>query len=1164
VSAYQCATIPGGTSTECGARIETCAEVNANCGIIGNGCGGTIDCDAESGGCQSGELCGADPAHPQQCAAFAACQPLTAAVACAGTCGLVSNGCGPEVAGGIIDCEAASLGCSGGNTCGGAGVPNTCGQGGIQTCTPIAQNVACGSRECGFVANGCGAAYDCSGGSGCAGGSQCVDGQCEAVQGCTALTQQAACAGKECGIVGDNCGGTYTCNTCTSPEACGAITAFQCDIPPGQGCVARTQQVACAGKECGIAYDGCGTAPGNTFNCGNSGGACPGGQFCGAQHAYECDAPAPPPACTPNGATCASLGWACGVAVGNCGQLIDCSTEGRVCNSTQTCVGGVTSATTCASVLGDDEDACPLCNAVPACSSGVTRLTGRVIAPGQTDANSANQVRVPNAFVYILRSNDAASLPTISTGLPSSNGLSCDRCDEQDLGPLLVGAVSDANGNFTLEGNIPVGSQFLLVTKVGKFRRAQRMTLQPGAACTTTALPTTMSTVNETAGQGADDNPTRLPRSMTDGVGVNIPRMAVTTGRIDAMECVFYKMGLAQAEFGNFNVAPAHRIDLYRGVNGTEGAAIDGSTPGDVALYNDLTRLEAYDMVVSDCEGQSWDSNFAQRGNGDDNSQGGKVRQYVNRGGRMFLSHLSFSWLNGNGTTAYNSGTSLATGLSAAGTWDTAYTATGNLNTAGTGVVSIFGTRPRVSPRIQTFADWLVNENVTCSGSGPGCTAHPNYTFPITDPRSMNTSIAAGTEEFVYRSDANLRVQQFSFNTPFGAPAQAACGRVAYSGFHVAATGGSTNPFQNVTFPAHCTGDLTSQEKILLFMLFDLGTCVGQPPEPPECTKLSCGDECGVIPDGCGGTLDCGACPPIVSCVPTTCAAQGVACSTIADGCGGVIECDCNVCHPIDQTAACAGKCGYQSDGCSNVYFCGNCPNGCVPLTACPTGIECGTIGDGCDGTLNCGSCPNTELCGAHDPNVCDPPTCRPLSCYELPNVGCGVVGNGCGASINCGTCPSGQICTVVNGVPNQCAGCIPKSQPQACAGGLECGLVGNGCGGTVDCGTCPSGEFCGALQPNMCDPGPQCTPQACPSSAECGLMGDGCGGSVSCGTCPAGQLCGVYEAYKCGGCTPSTCQAAGAQCGKIGDGCGNELDCGECTSGTCGLGSPNKCGQLR
>jgi hypothetical protein len=67
-----------------------------------------------------------------------------------------------------------------------------------------------------------------------------------------------------------------------------------------------------------------------------------------------------------------------------------------------------------------------------------------------------------------------------------------------------------------------------------------------------------------------------------------------------------------------------------------------------------------------------------------------------------------------------------------------------------------------------------------------------------------------------------------------------------------------------VQFPDHCGGDLTDQEKVLLYMLFDLNACVGEVPPPPECTPATCeslGADCGFSSDGCGGVLDCGPCP---------------------------------------------------------------------------------------------------------------------------------------------------------------------------------------------------------------------------------------------------------------------------------------------------------------
>src|SRR5262249_19569363 len=174
--------------------------------------------------------------------------------------------------------------------------------------------------------------------------------------------------------------------------------------------------------------------------------------------------------------------------------------------------------------------------------------------------------------------------------------------------------------------------------RAGRCSRARKPSRPPAAACATAPTAATLP-----------QNLTRLPRGMADGLGVNIPHIAVTTGQIDAMECVFEKMGIAHGEFGNVGANPASgpRIHLYRGGPNTgtppgSGARIDDNTPHDSAIYGSLPRMEYYDMVVSDCEGQTWDSSFTER-----NMYGAAVREFVNRGGRLFASHLSFSWLDG-------------------------------------------------------------------------------------------------------------------------------------------------------------------------------------------------------------------------------------------------------------------------------------------------------------------------------------------------------------------------------------------------------------------------------------------------------------------------------------------------------------------------------------
>ena len=1131
--AFQCSPILTGSDDQCPALITDCSTVGVECGSTGNGCGGTLDC----GTCDDGEICGLG--GPSLCGAPPVCVPFDPSEVCSSnSCGFVADGCA-----GTIDCETAGFGCPVGETCGGGGTAFVCGSG-ASSCEPLAEVDACAGIECGSAPDGCGGpAYDCGT---CGAGEACFTGLCQPTNSCVPTSQQVACDGKQCGQAGNGCGETYDCGQCTGPgEVCGLRQPFQCG---SNVCQQLTQQEACAGKECGIAFDGCGTAPENTFTC----GTCADGTFCGLNTPFQCDAPDVEP-CVPTATSCAELGWACGLAINNCGDVYDCALEGRTCNAFQICSGGNNGQPT--QCLGEAPADCPLCTDVPQCPvANPTQITGRVITPGQLNTDTGNQVGVPNAFVYILRDNDLNDLPGISTGIVAPVEESCDRCEDQDLGPILTSAVSDGTGAFTLSGNIPVDSEFLLVTKIGKFRRAVRMTIPGADACKTTALPTTM----------AAGNPTRLPRSSTDAptvalqAAINLPHIAITTGQIDAMECVFYKMGVASSEFGNFGSNA--RIHLYRGGTASgsaSGARIDGSTPFDQDLYSSLTRMRSYDMVVADCEGQAWDGTaFNQR-----IANGANVREFVNRGGRMFASHLSFSWLLNNGTTVYNSSTPYATGLNPAATWSTSlYT-----DTSGTGAISVG--RSLASPRIDNFSTWMVNQGVTTS---------PNFQFSITDPRSMATGLGSSSEEFVYRTNGNGRVQQFSFNTPYAAPQEASCGRVAYSGFHVAATGGGNQPFVNATFPTHCTntlannGVLTNQEKILLYMLFDLGACVGEEPEAPECTKLQCPENaCGTLADGCGGQLDC-TCDSgeicqnnqciIPGCVPTSCEEEGVICSSISDGCNSVLTCDCPLCTPESQEDACEGVvCGTVSDGCSSTYLCSQCPEGCVPATTCPPNT-CGFISDGCDGTLNCGGCEEGEVCGSAGPNTCGVPACNPVDCADV-GAECGIIGDGCGDQVNCGPCGPGQVCSIVGGVPNQCFGC----QPRTCGSEFECGIIGDGCGGTVDCGDCTGGEICGAVSPNQCDSGPPCQPQDCADvGAECGVIGDGCGDQVTCPACPQGEICGVLSPFHCDpppACVKLTCESTGAECGIISDGCGGTDDCGECAPGvTCGLGEANKC----
>jgi hypothetical protein len=386
--------------------------------------------------------------------------------------------------------------------------------------------------------------------------------------------------------------------------------------------------------------------------------------------------------------------------------------------------------------------------------------------------------------------------------------------------------------------------------KAGKFRRAVKIgnSQRPvTVACGSNQLPT-----------AAANNPTRLPRTMTDGLFVNIPRIAISTGDYDSIECLLRKMGIDPGEFGDGAdpTTDAKHVHLYQGGS---GATYDGASPSETTLYGDFDRLRKYDMVVSDCKGPSWDSGGTMRA-----SNGSNIVQYVDHGGRFFASHLSFSWLNGNGT------------LAGAVTWNTSadtdsVTSTGNVPP----YPPVGASHTHASPRVPNFLTWLRSNGVITSSTGTTWNS-------INESKNQVSALNANTEEFVYATSVDKGTQQLSFNTPYSSAADAgssaACGRIAYSGFHVAQHG-EGNAF-NATSNNYCTnsgannGVLTSQEKVLLYMLFDVSACVG--PDP-------------IGGGGGGGSIDC---------TPTTPTCPVGACGLVpmGDGCGNVVSLPCGDC----------------------------------------------------------------------------------------------------------------------------------------------------------------------------------------------------------------------------------------------------------------------------
>lgn len=1158
----------GGVGGDGTCEPATCDLLDVACGQHGDGCGGVLSC----GGCSvEGEEC-----VQGQCQQTTGCTPFTcAAYPESGRCGPVSDGCS-----GILNCPFGA--CANGERCG-AQEPGFCG---VETCEPWSCEEALAGKPvgyCGFVSNGCdgalnGCATVCGSGEACGvsadGGAYLeVCGPIGSGGTCTPFDQNAACAGK-CGVISNGCSGIYTCGTCAVGQTCGANQTP--NVCGASACVPTT--CAAQNAECGRVDDGCGGFVACAA-CSVPGESCAGGGV-----PFECGAPG----CQPmdHTAACAAAGNAtCGDQTDGCSGIISCGT----CSNGQTCGGGGTAnqcgsscvAMTCDSIgasCGPQGDGCgnqiecgncpsgKLCQGNPSacvpdlscpnlcqhqattCDPGSeTRISGKVYAPNGTEA-------LYNALVYVPNIAELANLPAITSG-PS-----CERCEDEDLGEPLVAAITGPDGAFTLN-NVPSGVDFPLVVKMGKWRR---VTMIPAVAdCSSNVL-------------AADD--ARLPRHMGDGaVGlvqhVNIPKIAIVTGKVDAIECVMRKIGIVATEF----TAPAGngRIHLYKGYQGGSAArdAQNNLVSTDVSQLFDGAGTPAndignYDMGILDCEGGARNHNAHQAA----------LHAYADAGGRVFASHYSYTYLDGNGD------------FEDTATWDGQYNQEG---TTTTGIVDV------THPKGQAFDAWLGNANAL----------HPTYGdgyINIIDPRGFVQAVTPGiTERFVYtqgthvvpgfsgtgtQPNGNINVadsiQQYSFNTPVGSAPEAACGRVLYSAFHVAGTNLSTD---NKAFPEYCnTAPLTAQEKILEFMIFDLSACVSTS-VPPSCDPQSCSDlgsNCGYVSDGCGGIQNCGTCVAPASCGGggtanacgstcnlTNCSDAGATCGTIGDGCGGTLNCGACTTGTVCGGGGTANVCGTPA---------------CTPRSCRAAGATCGTIGDGCGGTLNCGTCVSPQFCGGGGANTCGTTTCTPTGCGTA---NCGSVGDGCGNAISCGSCPSGSSCGA--GGPNRCgAVCTPRTCDDA---GANCGSIGDGCGGVLNCGSCSEGVICGGGStptPNVC--GGTCTSVTCTSAqANCGKIGDGCGGILSCGTCPTGQVCGASQANHCGRgtCTPDTCGvgmcgihgdgcsgtincgpcngcvpfscASHVDCGPVADGCGGLVDCGVCVNGnTCGGGGvASRCG---
>lgn len=397
--------------------------------------------------------------------------------------------------------------------------------------------------------------------------------------------------------------------------------------------------------------------------------------------------------------------------------------------------------------------------------NGTTTLTGTVYAPNGVDP-------LPNVMVYI------PDGPPDATGSGTfAPGVSCQLPGDAPSGFPLMGTATRYDGKFTLT-NVPVTANLQVVIQAGRWRRIIPIPTITGCSVNTQNL--------------------YMPRNQGEG---DIPKIALTTGSADKLECVLNKMGIDDAEVTDYT--GTGRINLFLGsaTNGNGGSAAGANAGSNTATQADLmgnaALLNQYDVVMFACQATEYPK--VKDLSTETSAMRKNLLDYANAGGRVFATHLEYGWLSTNGPFA---GTASWTNKSAT---PSVQTQTGYINTT--------------FPGGKTLSQWLqlVGASTTYGQ------------MSLAQVRLDTTGIIAPTQ--LWMKIADNTPMQFTFNTPLNQPAGQQCGRILYNDYHVEAGSGAGK-----TYPAECntTAAMTPQEKLLEYSLFDLSGNGAAPSLSPD------------------------------------------------------------------------------------------------------------------------------------------------------------------------------------------------------------------------------------------------------------------------------------------------------------------------------------------
>ncbi|HWZ93149.1 MAG TPA: hypothetical protein VNW92_30025, partial [Polyangiaceae bacterium] len=264
------------------------------------------------------------------------------------------------------------------------------------------------------------------------------------------------------------------------------------------------------------------------------------------------------------------------------------------------------------------------------------------------------------------------------------------------------------------------------------------------------------------------------------------------------------------------------------------------SFPGTNQLFDTPGELDQYDVVIFSCEGHKCTDASSNAGNPPIQTPEhvAQLVDFANRGGRVYLDHDHYNWLNHAGdVTDAGPGDKIESAAQFSSSPDDVPSPLiADINTDAS------------FPKGQDFAQWLVNVQASSTRGSL------NIFSGKTSVESIDPNRA---QSWIYRNSGPHPDYPdypdffyLTIGTPVavkdGDPAPAACGRVVFTDLHVSKSGGGCadagvtcgesddTSDQAVPFPDGCTSvGLLPQEKALEFMIFDLSSCVQKETDPP-------------------------------------------------------------------------------------------------------------------------------------------------------------------------------------------------------------------------------------------------------------------------------------------------------------------------------------------